>query len=68
MAAPGKKHSVVALDFGIKYNIIRCLEREGCEVLVVPAKTDAETILALNPEGIFLSNGAGRPGTSDLCR
>ena len=57
----GKKHSVVALDFGIKYNIIRCLEREGCEVLVVPAKTDAETILALNPEGIFLSNGPGDP-------
>jgi len=57
----GKKHSVVALDFGIKYNIIRCLEREGCEVLVVPAKTDAATILALKPEGIFLSNGPGDP-------
>lgn len=57
----GKKHSVVALDFGIKYNIIRCLEKAGCEVLVVPARTDAETILNLKPEGIFLSNGPGDP-------
>ncbi len=57
----GKKHSVVALDFGIKYNIIRCLEGAGCEVLVVPAKTDAQTIKRLNPDGIFLSNGPGDP-------
>ncbi|WP_457552220.1 glutamine-hydrolyzing carbamoyl-phosphate synthase small subunit [Desulfobacula sp.] len=57
----GKKQSVVALDFGIKYNIIRCLEKEGCEVLVVPAKTDAETIKLLKPGGIFLSNGPGDP-------
>ena len=57
----GKKHSVVALDFGIKYNIIRCLEKAGCEVLVVPAKTDANTIKHLNPGGIFLSNGPGDP-------
>ena len=57
----GKKHSVVALDFGIKYNIIRCLEAAGCEVLVVPARTDAQTIMDLKPEGIFLSNGPGDP-------
>jgi len=57
----GKKHSVVALDFGIKYNIIRCLEKAGCEVLVVPAKTDAKIIKRLNPDGIFLSNGPGDP-------
>jgi carbamoyl-phosphate synthase small subunit len=57
----GKKHSVVALDFGIKYNIIRCLEREGCEVLVVPATTSAQTIRNLNPDGVFLSNGPGDP-------
>ncbi|MFA5906153.1 MAG: glutamine-hydrolyzing carbamoyl-phosphate synthase small subunit [Desulfobacula sp.] len=57
----GKKHSVVALDFGIKYNIIRSLEKAGCEVLVVPARTDAKTIRALNPEGLFLSNGPGDP-------
>ena len=57
----GTKHSVVALDFGIKYNIIRCLENAGCEVLVVAAKTDAQTIKHLNPDGIFLSNGPGDP-------
>ena len=57
----GKKHSVVALDFGLKYNIIRCLEKSGCEVLVVPATTDAKTIKNLNREGIFLYNGPGDP-------
>ncbi len=57
----GKKHSVVALDFGIKYNIIRCLENAGCEVLTVPAKTSADVIKALQPNGIFLSNGPGDP-------
>ncbi len=57
----GKKHSVIALDFGIKYNIIRCLEKAGCEVLVVPATTSAQTIKNLQPQGIFLSNGPGDP-------
>ena len=57
----GQRHSVVALDFGIKYNIIRCLENTGCEVLVVPAATPAATIRALEPDGIFLSNGPGDP-------
>jgi carbamoyl-phosphate synthase small subunit len=57
----GKKHSVVALDFGIKYNIIRCLENAGCEVLTVPAKTSADVIKALQPDGLFLSNGPGDP-------
>ena len=57
----GRKHSVVALDFGIKYNIIRCLEKAGCEVLVVPATTNASSIKNLKPEGIFLSNGPGDP-------
>ncbi len=57
----GKKHSVVAFDYGIKYNIIRCLERAGCEVLVVPARTFADTVKQLKPEGIFLSNGPGDP-------
>ncbi|MCA1787629.1 MAG: carbamoyl phosphate synthase small subunit, partial [Desulfobacteraceae bacterium] len=52
---------VVALDFGIKYNIIRCLERAGCEVITVPAKTAADSIQALQPDGIFLSNGPGDP-------
>ena len=57
----GKKPSVVALDFGLKYNIIRSMEKAGCEVLAVPAKTDAKTIRHLNPDGIFLSNGPGDP-------
>jgi carbamoyl-phosphate synthase small subunit len=56
-----QKLSVVALDFGIKYNIIRCLEEVGCEVLVLPADTDPETIRNLKPDGIFLSNGPGDP-------
>ncbi len=56
-----EKLSVVALDFGIKYNIIRCLEKAGCEVLVLPADTDSKTILNLKPDGIFLSNGPGDP-------
>ncbi len=56
-----EKLSVVALDFGIKYNIIRCLEQSGCEVLVLPADTDPETIRNLEPDGIFLSNGPGDP-------
>ncbi len=57
-----EKHRVAALDFGIKYNIIRCLEAAGCEVLVLPASTSADTIKGLNPDGIFLSNGPGDPG------
>jgi len=52
---------VVAFDFGIKYNILRRLVDEGFEVTVVPASTTAEDTLALNPDGIFLSNGPGDP-------
>ncbi len=57
----GERHAVVALDFGIKYNIIRCLENAGCEVLVVPADTSSDVIKGLEPDGIFLSNGPGDP-------
>ena len=57
----GKKHSVVAFDYGIKYNILRCLAQVGLEVVVVPAATGAETVRALEPDGIFLSNGPGDP-------
>jgi len=57
----GRLHSVVALDFGIKTNILRCLEQCGCEVIVVPAATTADTIRAMAPDGIFLSNGPGDP-------
>jgi carbamoyl-phosphate synthase small subunit len=57
----GQRPAVVAFDFGIKYNILRCLETRGCEILVVPAQTDAESVRALEPDGIFLSNGPGDP-------
>lgn len=58
---PGEKPSVVAVDYGIKYNILRCLEQRGFEIVVVPAVTDADTIRAMRPDGIFLSNGPGDP-------
>lgn len=59
--SPGRRPSVVAFDFGIKYNILRCLEQQGFEVMVLPAFTPAVTVKALNPDGIFLSNGPGDP-------
>jgi carbamoyl-phosphate synthase small subunit len=55
------KYHVVAVDFGAKQNILRCLVSSGCNVTVVPASTTAEEILALNPDGVFLSNGPGDP-------
>ena len=55
------KYKVVAYDFGIKYNILRCLVDAGCDVTVVPANFPAEDALAMNPDGIFLSNGPGDP-------
>lgn len=55
------RYKVVAYDYGVKYNILRCLVSYGCEVTVVPAATRAEEVLALNPDGIFLSNGPGDP-------
>jgi carbamoyl-phosphate synthase small subunit len=58
-AAP--KFSVVAYDYGIKLNILRNLAEAGCRVKVVPAATAAEEVLAMNPDGIFLSNGPGDP-------
>ncbi|HEX6801965.1 MAG TPA: glutamine-hydrolyzing carbamoyl-phosphate synthase small subunit, partial [Candidatus Binatia bacterium] len=57
--APG--FFVVAYDFGIKYNILRNLAESGCRVKVVPASMPAQEVLALNPDGIFLSNGPGDP-------
>jgi len=55
------KYKVVAYDFGIKYNILRCLIDAGCDVTVVPAGFSAEDALAMHPDGIFLSNGPGDP-------
>src|SRR5712672_4683953 len=52
---------VVAYDFGIKLNILRKLRGEGCKVTVVPAQTTSEDVLALKPDGVFLSNGPGDP-------
>jgi carbamoyl-phosphate synthase small subunit len=57
--------NVVAYDFGIKQNILRMLTRDGCRVTVVPAETSAEDVLALKPDGVFLSNGPGDPEPVD---
>lgn len=59
---PGLK--VVAIDYGAKRNILRCLASAGCEVTVLPASATAEDVLALNPEGVFLSNGPGDPAAT----
>jgi carbamoyl-phosphate synthase small subunit len=56
---------VAAYDFGIKQNILRMLAREGCRVTVVPAETPADDVLALKPDGVFLSNGPGDPEPVD---
>ena len=55
---------VVAIDYGIKRNILRLLAANGCKVTVVPAKTSAEDIVALDPDGVFLSNGPGDPAAT----
>jgi carbamoyl-phosphate synthase small subunit len=55
------RHRVVAYDFGIKQNILRLLVDHNCHVTVVPAQTSAEDVLALKPDGVFLSNGPGDP-------
>ena len=58
------RYKVVAMDFGAKRNILRCLADLGCDVTVVPADTSAEDILARQPDGIFLSNGPGDPAAT----
>ncbi|WP_028455345.1 glutamine-hydrolyzing carbamoyl-phosphate synthase small subunit [Chitinilyticum litopenaei] len=55
------KYHVVAYDFGVKHNILRMLAERGCKLTVVPAQTPAAEVLALNPDGVFLSNGPGDP-------
>jgi carbamoyl-phosphate synthase small subunit len=59
------RHHVVAYDFGVKRNILRMLASRGCRVTVVPAQTPAAEVLALKPDGVFLSNGPGDPEPCD---
>lgn len=58
------RYKVVAVDYGAKRNILRLLAEAGCEVTVVPAETSAEDVLALKPDGVFLSNGPGDPAAT----
>jgi len=58
------RHRVVAIDYGAKRNILRCLVSAGCDVTVLPATATAEDVLALNPDGVFLSNGPGDPAAT----
>ncbi|MGI1678938.1 MAG: glutamine-hydrolyzing carbamoyl-phosphate synthase small subunit [Cellvibrionaceae bacterium] len=60
-----KKFKVVAYDFGVKRNILRILASHGCDITVVPAQTPAADVLAMNPDGVFLSNGPGDPEPCD---
>ena len=62
--AAAKRH-IVAYDFGIKHNILRLFEERGCRTTVVPSKTPATEVLALKPDGVFLSNGPGDPEAVD---
>ncbi|WP_423710028.1 glutamine-hydrolyzing carbamoyl-phosphate synthase small subunit [Undibacterium sp. WLX3042] len=59
------KFHVVAFDFGVKRNILRMLAERGCKVTVLPAQSSAADVLALNPDGVFLSNGPGDPEPCD---
>ncbi len=62
---PAKRFKVVAYDFGVKYNILRLLAEQGCDITVVPAQTSAADVLAMKPDGVFLSNGPGDPAACD---
>ncbi|WP_281857961.1 glutamine-hydrolyzing carbamoyl-phosphate synthase small subunit [Litoreibacter halocynthiae] len=60
----GPGHKVVAIDYGAKRNILRCLASAGCNVTILPASATAEEVLAHNPDGVFLSNGPGDPAAT----
>ena len=64
-AAANARFHVVAYDFGVKRNILRMLASRGCKITVVPAQTPAVDVLAMNPDGVFLSNGPGDPEPCD---
>ena len=65
-ATPEARHHVVAVDYGAKRNILRCLASAGCRVTVVPATATAEDILRHQPDGVFLSNGPGDPAATAI--
>jgi len=62
---PGTRYKVVAYDYGTKLNILRLLASHGCDITVVPAQTPAAEVLAMKPDGVFLSNGPGDPAACD---
>ncbi|MFC4761618.1 glutamine-hydrolyzing carbamoyl-phosphate synthase small subunit [Dyella koreensis] len=62
---PAMRFKVVAYDFGAKHNILRLLAEQGCDITVVPAQTPAAEVLAMKPDGVFLSNGPGDPAACD---
>ena len=64
-APQSPRFKVVAYDYGVKQNILRLLAEQGCHVTVVPARTPAATVLAMKPDGVFLSNGPGDPAACD---
>ncbi len=64
-ASAAPQYKVVAYDFGAKLNILRMLAERGCDITVVPAQTPAAEVLAMNPDGVFLSNGPGDPEPCD---
>ena len=64
-SAAGKRPAVVLVDYGAKRNIVRCLVKRGCRVTVVPHDTPAEEILAMQPDGVMLSNGPGDPAENE---
>ncbi|MBE8191303.1 MAG: carbamoyl phosphate synthase small subunit, partial [Alphaproteobacteria bacterium] len=61
---PTTQFHVVALDFGVKKNILRCLASAGCKITILPASASADDILSHNPDGLFLSNGPGDPAAT----
>ncbi len=65
MVPRASAYHIVAMDFGIKHNILRCLRATGARLTLVPARTRAEEVLALDPDGVFLSNGPGDPAICD---
>ena len=62
---PALRFKVVAYDYGVKFNILRLLAAQGCDITVVPAQTPAAEVLAMRPDGVFLSNGPGDPAACD---